>query len=792
MTPYDQKTPSYRLATFLTDHPYRAIMMALVLFAILVPGLSRLGADFSYRIWFRDGDPLLERFDAFERRFGNDEVVAVLVHSPDGIFDQDSVSFIQELTAKLWRAPEVIRVDSLSNYNWTHAEEDELIVEPLLDPDFEFDDEALAFRRKVALEHEIIPGYLISEDANTTVLYAQLKPAIGGNPDFEAVLSGIRDIFAQYNGGLYIDPLRESFYPGPGEHQLYMTGPAAISLTFKEVTQADMQVMVPVLLGAVVLFLLLSFRKLSGLTLPFVVIISSILMTLGAAGWVGVKFNNLTSIVPHILIAISLADSVHILVTFFQFRKAGLNRRDATHKTLVKNLQPTLLTSVSTSIGFFSFSSAEIIPIVQMGLLAGIGTLLAWAITIFLMTPLMMLLPIKVKTTGEPQKLSEPHPLAVRYATWLNNNRVWVLGAFVIIVGGSIYLALKNEINSNPFKYFAEDVHTRSANDFAEDHVGGMMAFEIVLDAGIADGIKDPIFLKKAEAFQDYLNSLPHISKTVGIVDIIKQSNRSLNGDQQAAYILPDNQELIAQELFLYTMSLPQGMDLNNRMTLTNDMIRLSAMSSLHESRQSLVEIEKIEAKAAELGLKAEVTGKMPLYHGMNPYVVSAFVKSISMALILVSLLMMLTLRSVSTGLMSMIPNTVPLIIGGAAMTLLGKPMDIGTVLVTSTCLGIAVDDTIHFLSNYNRWKRLGSDPITAVAHVLTHTGPALFVTTLVLVAAFATFAFARFVPNINFGIITAIVLSTALITDVTLLPALLMSRKAEQLSETREMVPVA
>ena len=787
MTPYDQKTLSYRFAHYLIENPFKSIVFALLLAAVLIPGVTRMQADFSYRIWFRESDPWLAQFDAFERQFGNDELVALIVHSPSGIFDEESLELVKDLTKDFWQVPEIIRVESLTNYNWTHAEEDDVIVEPLIPDDRPLTPELLEERKRVALSHEVIPGYLVSPDGTVAVIYASLKPAIGGAPDFEKVIAASRETLAKYREGEPVTHLHDAErYRGPGDHQFYLTGPAAVSQTFKDLTQSDLQIMVPALLAAIVLFLLISFRRVSGLVLPFVVIFFSIGMTLGAAGWAGIRFNNLTAIVPHILIAISVADAVHILVTYFQFRRGGFERKEATHKTLVKNLQPTLLTSVSTAIGFFSFSTAKIIPIVYMGILAGTGTLIAWFITIFLITPMLAYLPIKVKPSQSAVKYDEPHPLAIRYAEWLQRNRTAVLSAFTLLVGAAIFISLQNEINSNPFKYFAANVHTRVANDFAEEKVGGMLGIEIAIDSGRPDGIKDPAFLEKVASFQVWLETLPHVTKTVAVTDIIKQVNRSLNGENQEAYLIPDDQDLIAQELFLYTMSLPQGMDLNNRMTLDNDMIRLTAMSHLHDSKKSLEEFKRIEGKAAEMGLNAHITGKMPLYHNMNPYVVNAFLTSISMALVLVALLMVVALRSVRLGLVSMIPNTVPLILGGAFMMLLGKPLDIGTVLVTSTCLGIAVDDTIHFLSNYNKWRKLGLSPTISVAHVLTHTGPALMVTTLILVAAFSTFAFASFVPNINFGIITAIVLSTALFTDATLLPAILLRRKAEVPVESR------
>ncbi len=200
MSPYESKSFSRNFSRFIIDHPWRSVCLALTLVALLVPGLRYMEADFGYRIWFRSDDPLLAKFDAFERRFGNDEMVAVVIHSPTGIFDLESAEILHELTDEMWQVPEVIRVESLTNYNWTHADGDELIVEPLLDPYEEMTSDLLAERKKVAQEHEIIPGYLVSHDAKTAVIYSMLKPAIGGTPDFEVVVGSIREVCDRYKG----------------------------------------------------------------------------------------------------------------------------------------------------------------------------------------------------------------------------------------------------------------------------------------------------------------------------------------------------------------------------------------------------------------------------------------------------------------------------------------------------------------------------------------------------------------------------------------------------------------
>ncbi|CAM2069892.1 MMPL family transporter [Sulfidibacter corallicola] len=764
---------------FLVDRPFTSMALGVLLIALMVTGLPRLQSDFSYRMWFRESDPLLKTFDEFERQFGNDETVALALHSESGIFDVESAELLQRLTDDLWQIPEMIRVDSLANYNWVHAEGDDMFVDPFFPDDEPLTAELLKRRRQIALDHEILPGYLISQDGRTALIFGTLKPAIGGTPDFEVVVNGIRKMLRTYahNPELtddFLDDLYLPHYRGPGDYQIYVSGSAAVNQSFKDVTQRDLRIMVPILLATIVLFLFFSFRRVSGVLLPFVVIGPSIFMALGFAGWTGFKFNNLTATIPQILISIAIADSVHILVTYFQYRKSGLGPVDGVEKTLLKNFTPTLLTSFSTMLGFFSFATAELVPIVGLGVLAGVGTLFAWLVTILILCPLLSLLPIKVRGDSERHKPNAPHPLAVRYARWLRNNGKLVIAGYGLITLVALIAAFQNDINANAYHYFAPETHLRIANQFMEDRVGGTSAIELSIDSGQADGIKDPSFLKRVGELQEWAESRPQLTKTIAITDIIKQSNRSLHGEDPAAYLIPEDRELVAQELFLYTLSLPPGMDLNNRMSLDNRRLRLTIMTSIHETARSLEEFEVIMAKAKELGLDATLTGKMPLYSQMNGHVVRAFIRSIGLAVVLIAILMVFVLRSWKIGLLSMIPNTIPLILGGMLMTLSSKPLDIGTVLVFSTCMGIAVDDTVHFLTNYLRWRKAGLESDVAVAQVLTHTGPALLVTTLILAAGFGTFAFASFVPNINFGIMSATVLTTALVTDGTLLPALM------------------
>ena len=281
-------------------------------------------------------------------------------------------------------------------------------------------------------------------------------------------------------------------------------------------------------------------------------------------------------------------------------------------------------------------------------------------------------------------------------------------------------------------------------------------------------------FLKKVEALKEWLNEQEHINKTIDIVDIVKEMNQNMNQGDESFYSLPETKKHVAEYLFLYSMSLPQGMDMTNRVSLDYESMRMSVLWSIFDTRGWLKHVAEIEQKAQELDLKVKATGKFLLFQRMMDYVVMTFFQSVTMALFLVAILMSLLFRSLKLGLLSLVPNVLPLFFGGALMYLTGIDLNIGSAIVASVCLGIAVDDTIHFLSQYYRQRSLGLEPVEAMASIMTYTGSALIITTGILVSGFSLYMFADFIPSVNFGQLCAVVLTGALAVDLIFLPALL------------------
>ncbi|MFT6071166.1 MAG: putative RND superfamily exporter protein [Bacteriovoracaceae bacterium] len=749
-----------KFSHFVINNPYKCMIVTILLVAALAPGLAHFAEDYNVRTWFRETDPNIKQLDKFEKKFGNDENLVLVIHSPSGIFDKESIEILREITEKTWLIHQVLRVDSLINYNYTYAEDDDINVEPFLE-EGELTPEYLLEKKETALSHKVMPEYLISKDGKSAMIFARLV-TLETSPDYERIVIDARKL---------LEP-----YENKHDHTYYVMGEAAVNDAFREIANNDAALILPILFALIIFYLVWVFRSLVAMILPLVVTIFSVVGTLGFCFYIGYKFTSILSILPGILIAISIADTVHVMVSYFQFRGMGSDTKEAAFKALDKNLIPTFLTTVSTMIGFLSLSTTELQPIRQLGLLAAFGCALAWLVTIFLIVPWISKVNFKVpkifserlNSSGEATDFSRGWVVRLHRYT----NPIVIIFSISTVV--CFYIASQSNVNSNPYEYFKDSTHIRKGNDFVRDAFGGNAGPEIVIESGKADGIKDPDFLRKVEKYKERIDSKQVVNKTIDIVSIIKDMNKSLYGGHEEEYKLPDTQKAIAEQLFLYSMSLPQGMDLNNRMTLNKDALRMSLLWSVYDSRGWLDGAKELEVMAEEEGLDVFVTGKFLLFQRMMDYVVETFFKSVTMALVLVALLMMIVFRSFKLGILSLVPNVLPLIFGGAFMKLMDIDLNIGSSLVASVCLGIAVDDTIHFLSNFYRYRSQGYSLDETIAKIYTYTGSALIVTTAILASGFGLYMIGDFIPNVNFGMLCAVILSVALVVDLVFLPALL------------------
>jgi predicted RND superfamily exporter protein len=741
-------------------HPWGAIALGVLLLVGLAPGLLRLKTDFTHTGFFNADDPKLQKFEEFEKRFGNDDTVVIAVHSPSGVYDTATITLVQRLTDQLWRVPEVIRVESVANYNWLHGKEGEIVVEPFLprtpSP------ERLAERRRLNDTEHILPRYLISDDQRTTLVIGRIKPAIDRPPDSAAITRALRAIAAQAR---------------VTDETLHLQGTPVVTYGFEEVTIEDLARLVPLVVALAAVFLFLILRSVVAIVLPFVTVSASLICAFGMAGWAGLVQVPLSTAIPSILIAVGIADTVHVVFSFVGALRAGASQRDAARYALMRNMLPTFLTSLTTAVGFFSFMSAPLKPLAMLGIVTGFGTAVTWVFAFVVCGGALFVLPFRIAPRPDVS-----HAVGLAGGGWLvafavAHRRAVLLGT-VTVVAVSCWYALGMDVSTDPIKYFSRDVPVRQAHELLEREMQTSRSIELVVESGREGGALDAAFLEKVDELERALAQDPSVTLTLSIVDTLKQVNQALADGDPAAYALPDDNAAIAQQMLLYTLALPPGMDLNDRITVREDALRVTLVGNHENSTAAVALVDRAIALGAERSLDVWATGKYFLYQETSDYVVQSLLRSIAGASLVIGLIMAVMLRSIRLGIISMIPNIVPLFVAGATLRLLGRPLDLGTAMVASVALGICIDDTSQILANYARVRRDGLAAVPALYRVMEHSLPSLLSTNGVLIASFASFVVATYIPNMVFGLLTSFVFVVALIADLMLTPVLLLPRR--------------
>jgi hypothetical protein len=346
------------------------------------------------------------------------------------------------------------------------------------------------------------------------------------------------------------------------------------------------------------------------------------------------------------------------------------------------------------------------------------------------------------------------------------------------------------ELNDQFVNYFAPSIAFRADTDFAMANLSGIYQMEFSLPAGAEGGISEPDYLQQADAFSHWLRQQPGVAHVQSLTDVFRRLNKNMHGDEAGWYRLPEARELAAQYLLLFEMSLPYGLDLNNqinvdksslRLIVTLDNITTRAARNLKEAAEGWL-VTNMPASASE------ATGPFIMFAYISERNIEAMLSGTGIALVLISLSLIVALRSLKIGLISLIPNIVPAVMAFGLWGLLVGEIGLASSVVAATSLGIIVDDSVHFLSKYLRARReRGDSPEDAVRYAFTTVGRALWVTSAVLVAGFATLAFSAFALNQSLGLLTALAIFAALIADFFLLPPLLLAIDKEKKHDALE-----
>ncbi|MGP9799599.1 efflux RND transporter permease subunit [Rheinheimera sp. NSM] len=742
-------------------HPWWALFFSLLLIALCSVGMGKLYFRGDYRIFFSPENPQLLAFEQMQYDFNkSDNLLIAVVPKSGDVFSPETLTLLQQLTEAAWLTPYTIRVDSITNYQHTEAEGDDLLVADLLYDPASLTPDSIVRIKQIALHEPALVNRLVSASGAVAAINITVQlPEKDQNKEVQDVWQYVRqqtDDFA-------------TRYPGV---EFHLTGVIAMNHAFASEAENDAKKLVPLMLLGILLMLAWLLRSVAASFATLVIIIVTVTSALGLAGWAGIFLSTATINVPTILMTLAVADSVHIIASAQFALRRGDTKLSALHYSIQRNLKPVLITSVTTAIGFLTLNFSEVPILRDLGNMTAVGVMLACLYSLVLLPALLLFLPLKAgkataDTHGAMDWLADK---VIRY------QRLLLPGLSIFILLCTALISL-NKVNDEAIKYFAKSTEFRQSNDYLEQNLSGFTLMDFSVNAGQSNAVNQPAFLAAVADFSQWLLAQPEVTHVNTITDVMKRLNKSMHGDSEAYYRLPDNSEQAAQFLLMYEMSLPFGLDLNNQLNIDKSATRISATLLNLGSK----ELTGLEARALQYmteqypQYQVSAASAALMFAHIGERNMASMLKTLPLALVLISLLLILSLQSWRLGLLSIVPNLAPALVGFGLWGLISGEINLALSVVAGMSLGIIVDDTVHFLSKYQHARQEGRDAEAAVRYAFHSVGRALWITTLVLVAGFGVLMFSGFRLNSDMGMLTALIIFIALIIDFLLLPACLL-----------------
>ncbi|WP_417452218.1 efflux RND transporter permease subunit [Kordiimonas sp.] len=764
-----------KLANFVIARRWLVILATLLITVSVASGGRFLSFSNNYRDFFSEFNPELQAFEDFQNTYTkNDNFFFTIVPAKGDVFNTQTLALVEDLTRGAWQIPFSIRVDSPSNFQHTYAEDDDLIVEDLVKGAESLSAEALAAKSEIALTEPLLKNQLVTADGRAIAVNVVVQyPELSQNevPDTVAYARGLRDeMLAKYPG-----------------HEIRMTGVSMLNNAFLEAGMADTTQMIPLMYLLLMVLMAVMVRSVSGTVVTLLMIAFASLIGMGAAGFARVGLTPIALSAPTIILTLAIADAVHILITMRNAMRDGMSKRDAIIEAVRVNFLAVMVTSLTTAIGFLALNFSDAPPFWHLGNISAVGIVAAWAMSVTFLPAMMSLLPMrapKPKAKTGSNFMGSLADFVVRY----NKPLFYGVGAVAIFLVAAMP---RIEFNDQWTEYFAPSIEFRQDADFSNDYFG-FYPVEFSVQSTGPGGVNEPEFLEKLEEFTVFLRTQPNVTHVYSLADIMKRLNRNMHGDEAGWYRLPDDRELSAQYLLLYELSLPYGLDLNDRVNIDKSATRVTATLSNISTTETKTFLDASRTWIAENAPDYMQTTVPTSAQVMFTYVaernVSSMIAGNIVAVIAIGLVMMLALKSFKIGALSMIPNAMPILAAFGTWALLVGTVGFSVAAVASVSLGIVVDDTVHFLAKYVRGIReKGYDRAGAIRYAFETVGYALVVNTVVLVIGFAYLATSHFKMNADLGLLTALAISFALIFDFLFLPALLLRGSGKWIEKTNK-----
>ncbi len=743
-----------RLTRWIIRRPWTTLGVLLLLTLLFAAGIPRLQLDNSVDGMLPADHPARLLYDKVDETFGGTDIIMVALRSDD-VFSERTLRQVIDLTEAFQAVPGVDEAISLATVKRMQGAGGTLIVRDLM-PAVPVDAEARNELARYVMSNEMYLDNVISSDGRYAGFVVELLP----DADDSTVYNSLRRIIDEQENAA----------------DIYVAGGPAVNAEMSSSMKSDLVRLIPFVVLVIAVVLYLSLRTAQGIILPLAVVLLTVIWTAGLMGWTGTSMAMISTTMPVMLIAIGVADAIHILTEYYAGLRHGQEKRQAI-RTVVQHIgTAVVLTSITTLVGFLSLGTSPVRQVMQFGLFVGFGVMAALVITLTLIPAVLELSRVPRGITRRAGRTSSSAGLAhwlVRLSRLVVKHHKAILiagvAAFILAAVGTTRL----RVETNTLRFFRPDTPIRQATQVVDRSFGGSENLSLIIDGDI----KSPDVLNAILDFQKWAKGLPELGYSVSIADYVAQINEALLDNDPSQHVIPKTRNAVAQEILLYEMSGDPSdfaRVVNYNYEQARIAVRMRSLSSV-QLGQLVQQVDEETTRIADGRFGVDITGSSYLFKVLSDLLVHGQIISLLVSLFGVALVVGLIFRSVRFGLLSMIPLGFTITLNFGIMGWLNIPLDMATTMLASIAIGIGVDYTVHFLSKYRRERRAGNHPSDAVSETIRTTGRAIIYNMVAVAAGFAVLLFSSFGPIATLGALVAISMGISALAALTLLPTALL-----------------
>lgn len=745
-------------------YKYLVVLLTVGLCLLLAQGQSKISFSSDYHYYFGETTPVIKAMEEMDETYANADNVYFSVTPKDGgtVFNQKVLSAVEQLTERAWRMPYATRVDSLTNFQHTTANGDDVIVADLVESATSLDTAHLDFVKSVALTEPFLVNRIVSKDGMHTGVNVVLRLPGKSPAETPTAMAAARELIKNI----------EAEYPV----KVRLTGVHALNNAFGEIGLSDIKTFMPIMYISMIAILFLLFRSLLQVAMTVAVVHLSTISTMGLVGWIGIPLTAPSSITPTIILALAIANAVHIIESFVLAVREGKSKKEAVTESLTVNFNAIFLTSATTLFGFLALNFADTPPYHDLGNITSIGVTIAYFLSITLLPALLVILPnwIKKKERKNDSQSHFWHGLT----HFVVGKRTSIVVVFALLTIGLGIPIPRLNLDDRWIEYFSKETTFRNDADFVQSNLTGLYTVEFNIKSTGPNGISELEYLTALEKFSEFYRSHEKVYNVNTITDTLKRLNKSLHSDQKEFYRLPDNKMLAAQYLLLYELSLPYGLDLTNQVSMDKSRTKVVVTFkdvTTAELRQAALEGESWLRQNAPAYMRAIGSGATVIFAHQSATNIRGMVSGTTLSLVLICLLTFAAMRSVRYGVLSLVPNILPFIMTFGIWTLLRGSAGMEVSIVVSATAGVIVDNCVHFITKYLRGRNeKGLSTTEAILYAYENVGNALVFTSLTLLAGYSVLMLSAFSLNSSLGIFSVMTTALALLVVMILLPAII------------------